>query len=179
MRLAVLLAAISGLAWAADAGTYLKRAQAAGKAGEFEEAIDAYEAVLRLKGEDAFVRHELGGIYLRMGKVEKALAESEQAVKLAPKAARYRITLAAALLAQENADLAAAEMHLRKAIKTLKKERDHPGLASAYYNLGVAAQRRRSLERARRCYRLAFEHNPADENIRAALAALDPAALKE
>ena len=179
MRMAVLLAAVAATAWGIDADTYMKRGQAAAKAGEHDKAIDAYEAALRLKGEDATLRHELAGVYIKQGKMEEALAEAEKAVELAPKQARYQVTLAVLHLAQETPDLGEAETHLRRAVKIMKKERDHPGLASAYFNLGVIAQRRRALERACRYYRLAFEHNPADEKIRAALAALDPAALKE
>ncbi len=180
MKLAVLLAtAVATTAWSIDADTYMKRGQAAAKAGEYEKATDAYEAALRLKGEDATLRHELAGVYGKQGKMERALAEAKKAAELAPKQARYQVTLAALYLAQETPDLDEAEAHLRKAVKIMKKERDHPGLASAYFNLGVVAQRRRALEKACRYYRLAFEHNPADEKIRAALAALDPAALRE
>ncbi len=175
----LLLAILATAAWAADAATYLERARAAQARGETEEAVAAYEAVLRLKGESPVVRHALALIYLEAGAVKRAMGEARRAVELEPKNGKYRTTLASVILAQEDPDLDSANAHLRRAVSLLKRERDHPWLARAYYSLGAIARKRRKLELARSYFNRAFVHNPADRDVRTALRVLDPAALRD
>lgn len=175
----LLLAILAATAWAADAAIYLERARAAQARGEIDDAVAAYEAVLRLKGESPVVRHSLALIYLRAGALERAIGEARRAVELEPKNGRYRTTLASVILAQKDPDLDAANAHLRRAVSLLKRERDHPWLARAYYSLGTIAKKKRKLELARSYFNRAFVHNPADGDVRAALRVLDPAALRD
>ncbi len=111
--------------------------------------------------------------------LERAMREAKRAVELEPKNGRFRTALASVILSQEDPDINAARAHLRRAVSLLKRDRNHPGLARAYYSLGVIAKRKRKLELARSYFNQAFVHDPADGDIRAALRVLDPAALRE
>ncbi len=164
---------------AVDAATYFERARSEEKDGNHKAALEDYEAVIRLKGEDDAVRHDRALIYLKTGNPERAREEAVRAVQLVPKNGRYRITLAVVLMAQAEPELSSARSHLRKAVSIMKRRRDHPGLADAYFNLGVIERQKGRLVRARQYYLLAYDENPADESIRKALSILDPAAIQQ
>lgn len=162
------------VAWAAGVDPRFERAQAAAREGKYRDALKAYAAILRMRGEDAAVRHNRALIYLELQDAVRAQDEAEWATKLAPKEGRYRVTLAVSYLSLEHPKFKKARSALKKAVRLLRKRRDYPGLGNAYYNLGIIAQRHLKLEEARRYYRQALQYNPADKSARQALEVLEP-----
>lgn len=168
----MILLAVAAPAAAGDA--LFEEARAATREGKYKEALATYDAMLRMHGEDASVRHNRCLIYLEIGELGLARAEAKRAAELVPDEGRYRITLAVTYLMEDRPDLRRAESILRRAVRLLDKKRDYTGLASAYYNLGVIEQRRLDLVEARRLYEQALQYNPADKNVRLALDILPP-----
>lgn len=168
--LAALVLFVGPVARAAD--TLFEQAQEATREKNYKEAIKVYGAILSMHGEDSAVRHNLALIYIEIGDIARARQEAKRAIELKSKEGRFVVTLAVTYLVGEKPNAKRARSILRKAVRLLKKGRDYDGLANAYYNLGVIAQRRRDLIEARRLYEVAIGYNPADERIRLVLDAL-------
>lgn len=176
-RLVLALAAAllpAGLAVAVDSDIHFVRAQAAYAAGKYEDALAAYDAMLKLTGEDAAVRNNRALCYLALAQYDKAKWEAERAIQLDSRGGRYYLTLAAIQLASKPPDVKGARTNLLKGVRHLKRDRDHEGLGNAYYNLGVISQLRRKYEEARDYYRLSIEYDPANDSAQEALRALSP-----
>jgi len=158
------------------AARYLEAARRAQAAGETKAALELYDAVLNLRGDDPEVRQQRALIRMADGQYPEARQEAQRAVDLAPRRGRYRITLAIAWSRGPNPDFKAARSILKKAIQLLEGDRDRLGQANAWFVLGkIEEEQAHNFETARDDYRTALEYNPADDRIRAALNRLAPA----
>lgn len=184
-RLCLLLACglVPVAACGADAAYHFSMAKRMQAEGKWDEALRHYQAVLTLRGDDAAVRHNMALIFLAFPDLDRARPQAERAVRLDPKDGRYRVTLAVIVLNGASKDplearpaLEEAEAILKVAVKHLERAKDHPGLATAYYNLGTIHQRRNQYRKARDYFRLALKWNPDDQRALNALEDLGSAA---
>ena len=99
------------------------------QAGEFQEAIAAYQAALELKPDYLSAMSNLGVAYYNNGLLDEAVAEYQKALEVAPEDAAVHSNLAAAYVQQGKLE-EALEVYTR-AVEL------EPALAQAYFGLGV------------------------------------------
>lgn len=83
--------------------------------GRFDEALDGYDAVIKLEPEHAAARYDRGELLLERGEIARAQEDLEVAARLAPD--HWAIHFRLAELAGARGDASAAEDHLVDAIR--------------------------------------------------------------
>ncbi len=99
------------------------------QAGEFPEAIAAYQAALELKPDYVSAMTNLGVAYYNNGQLDEAVAEYQKALEVAPDDAAVHSNLAAAYVQQGKLEEA-----LSAYTRAVELE---PALSQAYFGLGV------------------------------------------
>jgi tetratricopeptide (TPR) repeat protein len=100
------------------------------KAGEYEEAVKAYQRAISLKGDYIEAHHELGYALYKVKKYEESITASKQAIVLNPKNADtyHNLGLAYSILGK-----------WQEAIKAFQQAISiKPNYPVAYYDLGLA-----------------------------------------
>lgn len=96
--------------------------------GQFDLALSAYEATLKLEPTKAGALTNIGVVYYQTGKLDDAIGQFKQALELDPKDAETHYLLGAAYVQQENLPQAEAEFNTALGLK--------PELAPAHIGLG-------------------------------------------
>jgi Flp pilus assembly protein TadD len=109
-------------------------------AGQPQEAIEQYQAVLALAPNNASAITNLGAAYYQMGKLDQAIAQYQAALQLTPDDAETHYLLGAAYIQQNQ--VAKAQSEFQTALKS------NPNLAPAYIGLGNAQLLQSDLEGA-------------------------------
>jgi Flp pilus assembly protein TadD len=99
------------------------------QAGEFDKAIEEYQAVLQEEPNNVSALTNMGVAYYNTGQLDQAIAQYQKALESAPNDADIHSNLAAAYVQKNQLDQALAEY--QKAVE-LK-----PDLAEAHFGLGV------------------------------------------
>jgi Flp pilus assembly protein TadD len=99
------------------------------QAGEFEQAIAEFEAVLEKEPENISALSNLGVVYYNLGRLDEAIAQYQKAIELAPQDADIHSNLAAAYVQQEQLDTALTEYQAAVGL--------NPNLAEAHFGIGV------------------------------------------
>lgn len=123
-----------------EAGIGYMAAGDSGKAtDELNKAIAAFEAIVAQDPGQVSARTNLGVAYYNVGRLDDAIAQYEEALKLAPNDADIHSNLAAAYVQQAQAGGAQLDAALlEKATAEYKKAvAIDPELAEAYFGLGV------------------------------------------
>lgn len=115
------------------------------------DEIAGHETVLRRDARNLPVRHELGALYLDIGRWQEAAMVYEAALQLEPQSSAAHFNLATALMAGGRAEAAAA--------RYLEAIRLQPDYAEAHNNLGNAFSRLGRLDEALLHYRAAVHAN--------------------
>ncbi len=131
--------------------------------GDFERAIEHYQAALRLKPSPR-VYNDLGLAYGSVGLSESAIETFESAIQLNPEFAEAHNNLGVAYIGKGM--YARAIEHLRIAVRI------KPGYSAAFNNLGLSFQRMGDTEEALKNYRIAVQLDPASTTARNNLEAL-------
>jgi tetratricopeptide (TPR) repeat protein len=144
---------------------YYALASIQAKKGQFERAIDLYRDGIRCNPQDGRLHGGLGSLFLQTGRVDEALIELQQAVKLKEDSAVY-VNLGAAELAKGNSKKAIE--HFERAVQL------NPANAVAHYNLGNGYLSQARLTEAVGQYKEVIRINPkyakAYSNLAAAFA---------
>ncbi len=111
-----------------DADEWLKLGNAHASQAQFDEALAAYQTVLKLKPDKAAAFTNIGVVYYQLGKFDEAVQQMQKALELDPGDAETYYMLGATYIQQQKLD--EAEKAFNKAIE-LK-----PDLAAAYTGLG-------------------------------------------
>ena len=112
--------------------------------GDDKAAMAGYERYLELDPKDAYVRYQVGEVFLDRGDIDRAEQVFRQALELDPKVASA--TNALGVIAYRRGDLAAAERLIREAI-VVKQD-----VKLARHNLALIAEERGDLRTAEREY---------------------------
>jgi tetratricopeptide (TPR) repeat protein len=125
-RALFLVVAVAGarLASAQEAATpeaTFERGVRALKAGQLEEAEQAFRRVLQQGGQEAYVHNNLAIVLQRRGRHREAIASCREAIRLDPRYAAPRVVMGASLLALGRA--AEAVTALEAAVKLAPRER--------------------------------------------------------
>ncbi len=80
--------------------------------GEFDEALEAYNAALELDADLPFVHNELGKVYKKQGRLEEAEASLRRAIELKEDLAGAHYDLMTVYMRMERPDLAAKHKQL-------------------------------------------------------------------
>lgn len=96
--------------------------------GQFDQALSAYEATLKLEPNKAGAFTNIGVVYYQTGKLDDAIGQFKQALELDPQDAETHYLLGAAYVQQENLPQAEAEFNTALGLK--------PELAPAHIGLG-------------------------------------------
>ena len=123
-------------------------------AGRFPEAIQQYEATLRVKRNYVEAHSSYGNVLRQVGRLPEAIEECRAALRLNPNYARAHNNLANALLDSGRTDEAVE--HYREAIRLM------PDDAKLHYNLGNAWLKSGRTPEAIREYEKALQINPRD-----------------
>ncbi len=110
--------------------------------GRYAEAVEQYEAALRIYPEDADARNNLGIAYERAGSVEQAEQQYRQALRL--RADHYEALCNLGALLARNGRHADAATHYRHALRVA------PGSSMVHHKLGVELMALRQYEEADR-----------------------------
>ena len=150
-----------------------KMLQAAGKAGQelfaakkYPEALAAYQKVAAAHPEDAENHFNIGAVLQAMGRIDEAIAEYRQAIRIDKDNKRYPEVLEAAIKAKAEPMIAkAVEAHKAKDYtKAIDLYTQAVGLqpknASLYYNLAGALYSRENYPEAQKNYEKALEIDP-------------------
>lgn len=130
----------------------LKQAQELQAAGNIEDALAIYQAILKEDPQDSNLIHNISVLYAQLKQYEKALESIDRAIKLDGNNAVYLITKGNILLRQNNIE--AAIIEYQKAVKL------DPSYAHAYNNLGNAYYRMDQLTTAEQYYQKAIQIKP-------------------
>ncbi len=126
-----------------------------------EEAIEHYEAALRIKYNDDTVHYNLGNVLYRLGRTEETLHHYQEAVRINPNYSKAHNNLGLILTNQNKYE--EAIYHYRQALRI------NPGDPGFYLNLGVAQARKGEWQEAIDQFRTAIAINPAYEEARRVL----------
>jgi arylsulfatase A-like enzyme/Tfp pilus assembly protein PilF len=122
----------------------INMAQAYRQMGDDDAALAGYERYLQLDAKDAFVRYQIGEIWLDRGDSAKAQELFQAALQLDPNVAAAKNALG--VIALERGDVDTAERLIREALATKSTVR------LARYNLALIAEKRGDLPGAEREY---------------------------
>ncbi len=111
-----------------DADEWLKIGNAHATLSQLDEALAAYQTVLKIKPDKAAAFTNIGVVYYQQGKLDDAVQQMQKALEIDPKDAETEYMLGATYVQQQKLD--EAEKAFNKAIE-LK-----PDLAAAYTGLG-------------------------------------------
>lgn len=141
------------------------------QAGRNENALRMYNEALQRDGGQAESWQNRGVVLERLGRLEEAVADYQQAARLMPDVERYRVhaagmTARLAFLKQEAGKHAEAAMLYKEAVSIDDRHALH------WFNLGVALQQSGQVEAARDAYQQAAERAPKNQKYRAALESL-------
>jgi tetratricopeptide (TPR) repeat protein len=120
--------------------------------GQDDAALAGYEHYVTVDPKNAYVRYQIGEIYLDRKDLERAEAEFDQALAIDPKLASARV--ATGVLAFERQQLPQAEQLLKDAL-ALKSD-----VRLAHYNLALIAEARGDLAAADASYRAELAQHP-------------------
>ena len=109
-------------------------------AGQSQQAIEQYKAVLALDPKNTSATTNMGAALYQLGKLDEAIAQFQAALKLAPEDAETHYLLGAAYIQQNKVKEAQSEF--QAALKS------NPSLAPAYIGLGNAQMLQNDLEGA-------------------------------
>jgi tetratricopeptide (TPR) repeat protein len=130
----------------------------------YGEAIEFYRAALRVDGEYAKARNNLGIALARIGRVEEAILEYQRVLRSNPENLNARYNLANALSRSGRLEEALA--------RYLELLRMDPDDADAHFNLARAYRRKGDSSLAVEHYREVLRIDPADADAHAELAGL-------
>ncbi len=120
--------------------------------GQDDAALAGYEHYVTVDPKNAYVRYQIGEIYLDRKELERAEAEFAQALAIDPKLASARV--ATGVLAFERQQLPQAEQLLKDAL-ALK-----PDVRLAHFNLALIAEARGDMTSAETSYRAELAQHP-------------------
>lgn len=126
------------------------------------DAIDAYQATLKLEPAHVEANNNLGTLLHGRGELEAAERHFRACLAANPRFAPAEMNLGLVRQTQQREDEAAA--HYLRAIEL------DPRMAAAWYSLGTAHQKRRQFDAARQCYERALAVDPAHAETHLALA---------
>ncbi len=136
-----------------DVGGALDRAKAAHRAGRLADAERLYRDVAAAApAQAAEVHHWLGVLYAQTARLNEAIAQLTEAVRLDPGNAAAHCDLGSALGQQGHSDAAIAAF--RQALRLT------PGAAPAHLNLGVALAQQGAFDEAVACFERAIALAP-------------------
>jgi tetratricopeptide (TPR) repeat protein len=123
-----------------DADEWLKIGNAHATLSQLDEALAAYQTVLKIKPDKAAAYTNIGVVYYQSGKFDDAVQQMQKALEIDPSDAETHYMLGATYVQQQKLD--EAEKAFNKAIE-LK-----PDLAAAYTGLGNVQLARKSFAEA-------------------------------
>ena len=119
-----------------SASSHLQQGNELTRAGEYAQAVEEYEAALKLEPENVDVLTNLGVVLYQLGQPSLAIESYNKAVALAPGDADIRSNLAAAYvqLYEPGGATDSLDMALEQYQKAIELQ---PNLAEAHYGTGV------------------------------------------
>lgn len=127
------------------------------QAGQFEQAITEYQAVLELEADNVSAMTNLGVAYYSIGKLDEAIAQYEKALEIAPDDADIRSNLGAAFVQKGQLD---------EALEAYQKATElKPDLAEAYFGLGVIYLQTSRTEEAIEAFESFQEYDSGQDTI--------------
>jgi arylsulfatase A-like enzyme/Tfp pilus assembly protein PilF len=120
--------------------------------GQLDAALAGYEHYLRIDPKNAFVRYEMGEIYMDRNDPASAEREFRRALEIDAQTASARVALA--VIALSRGDAAAAEREIRAALAT------KPDVRLAHFNLAIIAEARGDWPGAEAEYRREIDVHP-------------------
>ena len=114
--------------------------------GKADEAIAAFEELIRTRGDSAGFRLNLGFAQILKGKPEDAEKALREALRMKPDMTSAMNALGSALLAKD--DLAGAEVEFRRALAVIEEPDTHMNLATVLRRQGKRDEAARQLRRA-------------------------------
>jgi tetratricopeptide (TPR) repeat protein len=127
------------------------------QAGQFDKAIEEYQAALQAEPDNVSALTNLGVAYYNTGQLDQAVAQYQAALKIAPNDADIHSNLAAAYVQQNNLDEALAEY--QRAVEL------QPDLAQAHYGLGVIYSQQGQKDKAIQEFEKFVEFDPGTDPI--------------
>jgi hypothetical protein len=124
----------------------------------WHDPVTLWEQALRVTRDNHRAYHNLGVHYLNTGRVDEAIENLTEAVRLRPEKADWHVHLGGALLRQGKIDEAQAQL--------LEAQRLQPDLATAANDLGVVLERQGDLPGAAKQFHRAVELDPAQALFR-------------
>jgi predicted O-linked N-acetylglucosamine transferase (SPINDLY family) len=140
-----------------DLAELLRQAASLHRAGNWDEAQQAYRQALAQRPGDAGIRRDLAWLLFARGNRDAAFDELRRAIADGPSAAALENDLGMMLCQSGQVDEAVASFE--RAIK------GDPNLWPAHYNLGNAYQQLRKSAPAAACYERALRHAPGDADV--------------
>jgi tetratricopeptide (TPR) repeat protein len=138
--------------------------------GRLPEAIDEFQAALRIKPDDADAHYNLGNALVKQGSLTKGIYHFSEALGRQPGNIKILNNLAATLVLLER--YPEAIENFKKALKI------NPADAGLHNNLGVALKKQGDLDNAMHHFSRALEINPANESARRNLAEIESLMLE-
>lgn len=130
----------------------INMANAYRRMGRDDAALAGYERYVQIDPKNAYVRYQIGEIYLDRDDRVKAEADFRAALAIDPKLAPAHVALGA--LAFERGDAAGADRQLREAL-AIKQD-----VRLAHYNLALMAEEQKDFERAAAEYQAEIDLHP-------------------
>ena len=132
--------------------TQCEHARSLLSAGQYDAAIDAYQAALAIDADAPEVYYGLGTAFFLKGDLTRAVDAFQAVVRLDPKRAGAYVNMGAAYNRLDQPDKAIACL--------LESVKVGPPIPEAYYNLGIAYRKKDQLSLAIDAYREATDLNP-------------------
>jgi Flp pilus assembly protein TadD len=108
---------------------HFQKGNEAAQAGDYEQAIVEFEAVLEKEPENVSAMSNLGVVYYNLGRLDEAIEQYQKAIEIAPEDADIHSNLAAAYVQQNQLDKGLEEYQAAVDL--------NPRLAEAFFGLGV------------------------------------------
>jgi len=134
------------------AGVYNNLGAAYQAKGQFDMAIEQYQAALRLKPDNADAHYNLGAAYQAKGQFDMAIEQYQAALRLKPDNAEAHNNLGAAYQARGQFDMAIEQYQAALKLK--------PDYSGAHNNLGAAYQAKGQFDMAIEQYQAALRLKP-------------------